>query len=74
VTERTDATRVRITLTRTPTDAVFQVADDGTVVDAGVAAGRELMSARERLRLVGRRLTVVTPPGAGTIIRAAVPA
>ena len=74
VTDRTDATRVRVTLTRTPVGAVFEVADDGSVVDAGVADSRELVSARERLRLVGGRLTIMTPPGAGTIVRAAVPA
>ena len=74
VTERIDATLVRITLTRTPNGAVFEVADDGSVRDADAAAARELVSARERLRLVGGRLTVVTPPGAGTIVRAAVPA
>ncbi len=74
VTDRTDATRVRVTLTRTPAGAVFEVADDGSVVDAGVADSREFVSARERLRLVGGRLTIMTPPGAGTIVRAAVPA
>lgn len=74
VTDRTDATRVRVTLTRTPVGAVFEVADDGSVVDAGVADSREFVSARERLRLVGGRLTIMTPPGAGTIVRAAVPA
>lgn len=74
VTDRTDATLVRVTLTRTPAGAVFEVADDGSVVDAGVADSREFVSARERLRLVGGRLTIMTPPGAGTIVRAAVPA
>ncbi len=69
VTERTDATRVRITLIRTTTGTVFEVADDATVADA-----HDLTSARERLRLVGGRLTVITPPGAGTIVRAALPA
>jgi len=73
VTERANATRVRVSLIRTPTGAVFEVADDGSVVDTGVAPGRELVSARERLRLVGGRLTVMTPPGAGTTVRAAVP-
>jgi len=72
--ERTDATRVRVTLTRTPRGSVFEVADDGSVVDLGLSDGREFVSARERLRLLGGRLTVVTPPGAGTIVRAAVPA
>jgi signal transduction histidine kinase len=74
VSERTDATRVRVTLTRTARGAVFEVADNGSVVDAGIADDRELVSARERLRLLGGRLTIVTPPGAGTIVRAAVPA
>lgn len=73
-TERTDVTCVRVTLNRTSAGAVFEIADDGSVVAAGVADRRELASARERLRLLGGRLTVMTPPGAGTIIRAAVPA
>ena len=74
VSERTDATRVRVTLTRTARGAVFEVADDGSVVDVGIADGRELVSARERLRILGGRLTISTPPGAGTIVRAAFPA
>jgi len=53
---------------------VFEVADDGSVVDVGITDGRELVSARERLRLLGGRLTISTPPGAGTIVRAAFPA
>ena len=74
VTERPDATRVRVTLTVKPTGTVFEVADDGSVADEGSDAARRLASARERLRLVGGRLTILTPPGAGTIVRATVPA
>jgi len=74
VSERTDATRVRVTLTRTARGAVFEVADDGSVVDVEITDGRELVSARERLRILGGRLTISTPPGAGTIVRAAFPA
>ncbi len=73
VSERTDATRVRVTLAVTPTGTVFEVADDGSVADASTAEARRLASARERLRLVGGRLTILTPPGAGTIVRATVP-
>ena len=74
VTERTDATRVRVSLTTTPAGTVFEVADDGSVAGTGQAEASRLASARERLRLVGGRLTVLTPPGAGTIVRATVPA
>ena len=74
VTEHPDATRVRVTLTTTSAGTIFEVADDGVVRDAGAAETQRLASARERLRLVGGRLTVLTPPGAGTVVRATVPA
>jgi signal transduction histidine kinase len=73
VTEHANATRVRVTLTTTPTGIVFEVADDGSVPDAGAGVAERLASARERLRLVGGRLTVLTPAGRGTIVRATVP-
>ena len=74
VTERADTTRVRVTLTTTSTGTVFEVADDGSANGAAGAESTRLASARERLRLVGGRLTVLTPPGAGTVVRATVPA
>jgi signal transduction histidine kinase len=74
VTEHVDATRVRVTLTTTPAGTVFEVADDGNTRGSGLAETQRLASARERLRLVGGRLTVLTPSGAGTIVRATVPA
>jgi signal transduction histidine kinase len=74
VTERTDTTLVRVTLTTTSTGTVFEVADDGSANSAADAESTRLASARERLRLVGGRLTVLTPPGAGTVVRATVPA
>jgi len=49
------------------------VADDGSS-DAGVTAEQRLASARERVRLVGGRLTILTSPGVGTIVRATLPA
>ena len=52
-----DATRVRVTLTTTPTGTVFEVADDGSVLETASAEPHRLASARERLRLVGGRLT-----------------
>ena len=74
VSERNDATRVRVTLSRTGNGTVFEVADDGSVSDAGVTAEQRLASARERVRLVGGRLTILTSPGVGTIVRATLPA
>ena len=74
VSARSDATRVRVTMTSTPTGTVFEVADDGSVLEAANAEPEHLASARERLRLVGGRLTILTPPGLGTIVRATVPA
>jgi signal transduction histidine kinase len=74
VTEHPDTTRVRVTLTVTSTGTVFEVADDGSAVDAGLTESHRLATARERLRLVGGRLTVLRSPGAGTIVRATVPA
>lgn len=74
VSARSDATRVRVTLTVTPTGTVFEVADDGSVLETANAGTHRLASARERLRLVGGRLTILTPPGLGTIVRATVPA
>lgn len=74
VTERTDTTRVRVSLSQTADGTVFEVADDGSVSDSGVASELNLASARERLRLVGGRLTIRSAPGVGTIVRATVPA
>jgi signal transduction histidine kinase len=74
VSARSDATRVRVTMTVTPTGTVFEVADDGSVHETANAEPHRLASARERLRLVGGRLTILTPPGLGTIVRATVPA
>ena len=44
VTERTDATRVRVTLTTTPTGTVFEVADDGSVVRHGPGTRRRRLA------------------------------
>ena len=74
VSARSDATRVRVSMTATPTGTVFEVADDGSVVEPENAEPHRLATARERLRLVGGRLTILTPPGLGTIVRATVPA
>ena len=74
VPEHDGATLVRITLTRTASGLVFDVADDGAVEDSGAAESKRLASARERLRLVGGRLTILTPAGVGTIVRATLPA
>jgi signal transduction histidine kinase len=73
VTKHDNATRVRVTLTTTSTGTVFEVADDGSPADTGTAGPDRLAAARERLRLAGGRLTVLTPPGRGTIVRATVP-
>ena len=74
ITERADTTRVRVTLSQTGDGIVFEVSDDGSVDDAGVASELNLASARERLRLVGGRLTIRSAPDVGTIVRATLPA
>jgi signal transduction histidine kinase len=66
---------VSITLVRTEGFAVVVVADDGLGFDPWTTRTGSLgfVGMRERVELVGGRLTVESAPGAGTTIAAEVP-
>lgn len=67
------AARARITLTRTGSDVLLDVVDDGAGFDPSAApAGYGLASMRERMAAVGGTLTVESAPGAGTSVNATV--
>lgn len=74
------ATRVEVRLRYGATAVELSVADDGRGfppgrADApGPATGFGLRGMRERLRLAGGTLSVTTAPGAGTTVRAEIPA
>jgi signal transduction histidine kinase len=70
------AARVSITLVRKGGSAVVVVEDDGSGFDpSGLRVGAlGLSGMRERVALVGGRLTVESSPGAGTTLVAEVPA
>jgi len=69
------ATEISVRLTRTPRRVILEVADDGTGFDPDLAGGGlGLASMRERSAAVGGRLRVISAPGAGTMVRLAVPA
>jgi signal transduction histidine kinase len=76
IVKHASAARVSITLVRKGGSAVVVVEDDGSGFDPG--ALREgalgLAGMRERVALVGGRLTVESSPGAGTTLVAEVPA
>ena len=69
------ASVVSVTLSRTRSRVILEVADDGTGFDPGLASGGlGLASMRERAAAVGGVLRVTSAPGAGTRVRLAVPA
>jgi len=75
------ATRVKVTLRRAGGDIRLQVEDDGTGFDpaavearAGPDAGLGLTGMRERLSLLGGRLTIASGAGGGTRLEARLPA
>jgi signal transduction histidine kinase len=69
-----DATRISILLRRKEKAVVAVVEDDGAGFDAGAEGdGLGLVGMRERLGLVGGRLTIETAPGKGTTIAVEVP-
>jgi signal transduction histidine kinase len=67
------ATVVSIVVTQLPTRLTVIVEDDGKGFDAAAEAttthGHGLTSMRERAREIGGQLTVVSSPGAGTVVR-----
>lgn len=69
------ATTIRVTLVDDAGAVEFAVADDGRGFDAGVDhEGVGMANMRDRVDSVGGRLTVVSTPGAGTIVAGSVPA
>ena len=69
------ASEISVTLSRTRSRVILEVADDGTGFDPGLASGGlGLASMRDRAAAVGGALRVTSAPGAGTRVRLAVPA
>ncbi|HMD93333.1 MAG TPA: GAF domain-containing sensor histidine kinase [Trebonia sp.] len=69
------ASEISVTLSRTRSRVILEVADDGTGFDPGLASGGlGLASMRDRAAAVGGTLRVTSAPGAGTRVRLAVPA
>jgi signal transduction histidine kinase len=68
------ASATRATVSITASDGILdvEVADDG-IGGADVARGSGLRGLIDRVEAVGGRLTVQSPPGGGTVVRAEVP-
>jgi signal transduction histidine kinase len=75
VAKHAEARRVSITLTRTAATVVAVVEDDGRGFDPAVVRpeGLGLVGVRERVALVGGRVTIEASPGSGTTLVAEVP-
>ena len=69
------ASEISVTLSRTRSRVILEVADDGTGFDPELASGGlGLASMRDRAAAVGGALRVTSNPGGGTRVRLAVPA
>jgi signal transduction histidine kinase len=75
VAKHADAERVSITLTRNDSSVVAVVEDDGRGFDQAAVRpeGLGLVGVRERVALVGGRVTIEASPGAGVTLVAEVP-
>jgi two-component system, NarL family, sensor histidine kinase DevS len=74
VVKHAEATRASVTLTRKPGSVVAVVEDDGRGFDVAAAnGGLGLIGMRERLAVVGGRLSIEASPGSGTTLVAEVP-
>jgi signal transduction histidine kinase len=75
VVKHAGAKHVSVLVTRKSGSVTAVVEDDGRGFEhgAGAGAGLGLVGMRERVALLGGRLTVETSPGAGTTIAAEVP-
>ncbi len=73
------AKNVEVTLTRLPTQIMLEICDDGVGFNpnappaVGSRHGLGLLGMRERMRMVGGELTIVSNPGRGTQVQARVP-
>jgi signal transduction histidine kinase len=67
------ASSVRVNVTARDSIVVVEVADDGAG-GADPAAGSGLRGLADRVEALGGTLEVVSPPGAGTALRAEIPA
>jgi signal transduction histidine kinase len=73
VAKHAEATRATVTVSRAGEAVVAEIADDG-VGGAALADGSGLRGLADRLEALSGRLEFDSPPGAGTRIRAVVPA
>jgi signal transduction histidine kinase len=71
-TKHSHATEVRVLAAREGNTLVVEIADDG-IGGAGGAGGSGLRGLADRVEAIGGRLTVSSPPGRGTLVRAEVP-
>ena len=67
------ATRIGVTLSRTPRRVILEVTDDGSGFAPGAPGGLGFASMRGRAASAGGTLTIRSAPGAGTAVRLAVP-
>lgn len=69
------ARNIAISVAWTPSRLTLRIADDGSGFDplASPSTGLGMLTMRERVELVGGRLTVETAQGQGTLIEAALP-
>ncbi len=67
------ATRIGVTLSRTPRRVILEVADDGSGFAPGAPGGLGFASMHGRAASAGGTLTIRSAPGAGTTIKLAVP-
>jgi signal transduction histidine kinase len=66
------ATRAVVTIEETDGALIVEVADDG-IGGADATTGSGLRGLTDRVEAVGGRLTIESPPGRGTVVRAEVP-
>lgn len=66
------ASRVDLSVVRRPEDVLVEIADDG-VGGADSSHGSGLVGLRDRVRTLGGSLTVTSPQGRGTSVRAKIP-
>ncbi|MDX9706541.1 MAG: cache domain-containing protein [Azospira sp.] len=69
------ASTIDITLTRDSTEWTLSIADDGKgfVYDPSRRGSLGLIGMRERAQVLGGRFSIVSSPGKGTVIQAAIP-